>query len=175
MPGKLPKKHTKPALITTVALLAAGLVACGQEPSQPPPPPQVIEAEDAPAGKTFEEFGNYVVHFNAQPTTRLTAGVAEEFGIQRGEDRAMLNISVIDRSVEDAPVPVTAAVEVMATNLTGQVKDLQVRELERGDAIYYIGEFRVADQEIVNFDVSVRPEGMDAPYEFRFQQQFFMN
>jgi hypothetical protein len=173
MPGKLLNNHTTPVLALTVALLAAGLTGCGREPS--PPPPEAIEAHEAPTGETFEEFGDFVVHFNSQPTTRLTAEVAEGLGIQRGEGRAMLNISIIDRSVEGAPVPVTAVVEVTATNLAGQVKDLRFRELRQGDAIYYIGEFGVADEEIVNFEVSVRADGMDAPHEFRFQQQFFMN
>jgi hypothetical protein len=169
----LTNHRTKLALLTTVALLAAGLVGCGREPS--PPPPEAIEAHEAPTGETFEEFGDYVVHFNSQPTTRLTAEVAQGLGIQRDEGRAMLNISIIDRSVEGSPIPVTAVVEVKATNLAGQVKDLRFRELRQDDSIYYIGEFGVADEEIVNFDVSVRPDGMDAPHEFRFQQQFFTN
>jgi hypothetical protein len=173
MPAKLSNDRIKPALFIAVALLAAGLAGCGQEPS--PPPPEAIEAHEAPTGETFEQFGDFVVHFNSQPTTRLTAEVAEGLGIERGEGRAMLNISIIDRSVEGTSIPVTAVVEVTATNLTGQVKDLRFRELRQGDAIYYIGEFGVADEEIVNFEVSVRPDGMDAPHEFRFQQQFFMN
>jgi hypothetical protein len=165
-------KCTRPLLTMTVLLLSVGIAACGRNPDPAPPAP--IEAQEAPA-ETFEAFGNYVVHFNAQLTTRLTPEIARGLEIQRSDDRAMLNISVIDRTVEGAPAPVAAEVRVTATNLAGQIKELRFRELREGDAIYYLGEFPVADEEIVNFEISVRPEDMDAPHQFSFQQQFYTN
>jgi hypothetical protein len=163
-------KCARPLPAMTVLLLGIALSACGRDPD--PAPPEPLEAQEAPAA-TFEAFGHYVVHFNAQLTTRLTPDVARGLDIQRSDDRAMLNISVIDRSVDGAPAPVTAEVEVRATNLVGQTKEMRFRELREGDAIYYLGEFPVADEEIVNFDISVRPEDMDAPHQFSFQQQFY--
>jgi hypothetical protein len=163
-------KCTRPILAMTVLLLGAAIAACGRDPDPAPPAP--LEAQEAPA-ETFEAFGNYVVHFNAQLTTRVAPEVARGLEIQRSDDRAMLNISVIDRTVTGAPAPVAAEVEVTATNLVGQVKEMRFRELREGDSIYYIGEFPVADEEIVNFEISVRPEDMDAPHQFSFQQQFY--
>jgi hypothetical protein len=48
-----------------------------------------------------------------------------------------------------------------------------MRELREGDAIYYIGELTVSNQEMLTFSINVRPEGVDAPYQIRFRQQFY--
>ena len=63
--------------------------------------------------------------------------------------------------------------DVQASNLLGQLKDVRVRELREGEAIYYIGDLRIANEEIINFDISVRPVDSDTPQQLRFQQQFY--
>ena len=70
-------------------------------------------------------------------------------------------------------MPVSANVSVDASNLTGQLKDLQMREVTEGDAIYYIGELSVANRETLIFDISARPEGVKDPLRVRFRQQFY--
>lgn len=162
--------RTKFALAATVASLAAGLVACGQstEPGARPVP----KAQEITRA-SFETFGDYIVHFNAQSTTMLPADVARAFGIRRSGNRAMLNITVLRRGDAGGDSPVDAEVAVSAVNLLGQEKDVSVRELREGEAIYYIGEFAVANEEIVTFRISVRPAGADAPHEFSFRQQFY--
>ena len=46
---------------------------------------------------------------------------------------------------------------------------------EPGDppAIYYIGVTPVANRETLNFDITVKPDGVDSPSDIRFQRQFF--
>lgn len=154
------------------ACVAAALAGCGQAPAPGSRPvPQAQEVTRA----TFEDFGDHVVHFNAQSTTMLPPEVARAFGIQRSGNRAMLNIAVQRKLPEGGSAPVGAAVSVEASNLLGQQKDVRIRELREGDAIYYIGEVTVANEEILSFTISVRPEGTDAPYVIRFRQQFYTN
>jgi hypothetical protein len=163
-------KRTKIALACTVALLAAVIAACGPGPDPASrPAPQAQEVTRA----SFETFGDHVVHFNAQPTTMLPPEVARAFGIRRSGNRAMLNITVLRRGGAEGSTPVTADVAISATNLLGQQKDIRIRELREGDAIYYIGEVTVANEEIITFNVSVRPEGVDTPHQFKFRQQFY--
>lgn len=153
-----------------MALPAAGLSGCGQEPapgSREAPPAQEITRA------SFETFGDHVVHFNAQSTTMLPAEVARAFGIRRSGNRAMLNVTVLRRNEPQNDTPVTADVVVDANNLLGQHKDVIMRELREGDAIYYIGELPVANQEVITFRISVRPEGAEAAYDFTFRQQFY--
>jgi hypothetical protein len=128
------------------------------------------------AAQQAREFGNWRVHYNALNTRFLTPEVASAYGIQRSGSQAMLNITVVKKPASDDAMatPVAAAVEASAVNLTGQRRDIELREVRDQDAIYYIGAFRIHDQETLQFSVSVKPEGHDGPAEtFEFQQQFF--
>lgn len=156
----------KRTLLTSLSLLAL-LSACGG----PGDSADVPEAQ--PAGATSADIGNYVVHFSAQSTDQLPSAVAGEYNIVRSKNRAMLNVSVIRESDN---LPVTADVAVKTVNLTGQLKNITMREIkEPGDviAIYYIGDTTVANREVLVFDISVKPEGEEATAEVRFKRQFY--
>ena len=49
-----------------------------------------------------------------------------------------------------------------------------MREITDGDAIYYIGDFRVTHQETLNFTLQVTPEGSTESYTARLSQEFFI-
>jgi hypothetical protein len=116
--------------------------------------------------------GDLVVHYNAVPTTSLTADVARQYGITRSANRALVNVSV-RRGAPGADQAVPATVRVAATNLNGQRSDLRVREVREGEAIYYLAEARVQGQETLNFEVEVSAEGATAPVRASFRQEFF--
>lgn len=124
----------------------------------------------APAfAQQAHEFGEFTVHYNALNTSQLAPQVARTYGIQRSSTRALLNITVLHRGE-----PVNAAVVAGAKNLTGQRRDIDMRKVEEGgEAIYYIGEFRVNNLETLDFNVSVNPEGSDETFEVKFRQQFY--
>ena len=82
----------------------------------------------------------------------------------------MLNVSVLEDATDKA---VTAEVTVKTVNLTGQLKNVTMRQIEEGEAIYYIGETPVANQETLIFDITVRPEGVEVASEVRFKRQFY--
>lgn len=143
------------------------LAACGG----PGDSATVPEAE--PAGATSADIGDYVVHFSAQSTDQLPPEVARAYNIVRSKNRAMLNVSII-READN--VPVRGVVTVKTVNLTGQLKNVTMREIEEpGDvvAIYYIGETPVANRETLIFDISVKPEGADSASDVRFKRQFY--
>ena len=123
----------------------------------------------------MEQFGNYKVHYNTLNTNQLSPDIASVYGIQRAGTQAMLNITVLDMSTgEPMGEPVKAEIDATATNLTGQRRDIDLRKVEDQGAIYYIGQFRIHDEESLNFDVKVKPEGHDgAPFELQFRQQFY--
>jgi hypothetical protein len=125
-------------------------------------------------GDQSVSHGNYVIHYNAIPSTFLTAETAREYGITRSGSRAMLNISV-QKKTGNGPgtVAVPAKVRATATNLSGQIKGITMREIRDGDAIYYIGEVGVANQEILDFNVDVTLPEQTEPYVVRFRKQFF--
>jgi hypothetical protein len=119
------------------------------------------------------DFGNYVVHFNALATDLLPPEVAREYHISRSQSNGMVNITVLKKVLGSPGQPVHAQVETTATNLTGQTWKIPMREAREGNAIYYIGEFGVANEETVKFDVRVRPEGTRDELAIEFSQDFY--
>lgn len=123
-----------------------------------------------PAGASDVEIGEHVVHFSALATDQLPPEVARAYNIVRSKNRAMLNVSVLRKSDGKA---VTAVVTVKTVNLTGQLKNVTMRQINEGDAIYYIGETPVANRETLVFDISVTPEGVKQASDVRFKRQFY--
>jgi hypothetical protein len=125
--------------------------------------------------ESSRDVGQFVIHYNALPTEMLDADVARAYSIQRSKFRGMLNIAVLKKSAGGPGKPVSAMVSAHATNLSGQITELKMREIREQDAIYYIGEFRVADEETLNFTVKVSPEQSSPPHTITFRKQFFVN
>jgi len=146
--------------LSSLALLAA----CGG-------PSGSADVPDAqPAGSTSADIGAHVVHFSAQSTDQLPPEVARAYDILRSKNRAMLNVSVI-RKADNSPV--TAAVTVKTVNLTGQLKNVTMRQIDEQEAVYYIGETPVANRETLIFDISVLPEGAERASDVRFKREFY--
>jgi len=120
-----------------------------------------------------QDFGDYVVHFNALNTTSLPPSVTREYGIKRSKNRGMVNIAVLRKTLGTAGEPVAATLITKATNLTGQKRSINLREVREGTAIYYIGDFPITHEETLRFKVSVKPKGQTETYEVKFKQQFF--
>ena len=120
----------------------------------------------------FQDFGDYVVHYNAVTTDFLTPQVARAYGIRRSRSRALLTVSVMRRGLAGATMPVAAQVQAQAVNLSGQLRRIQLREVREENAIYHLGEFRLSGSETLDFTVEVRPEGADRPLIVRFRQRF---
>jgi hypothetical protein len=158
-------------VLTSLALLTGStlIAGCTDAPEQRAMPAQALD-------ETFKEFGNYEVHFNALRTDELTPDIARAYGIQRSRNRVMLNVAVLRKEAEHAPrTPVEAKVEVDAYNLSGQLKDLQMRRVSEGDAIYSIGEVSIAGSEILVFDISVTPSGESQPFNVKLKREFVSN
>lgn len=148
-----------------IALSLLGLVsACGG------PGDSAVVPEAQPAGASDADIGDHVVHFSAQSTDQLPPEVARAYNIVRSKNRAMLNVSVLQASDGSA---VVANVSVKTVNLTGQLKNITMRQIDEGDAIYYIGEVAIANRETLVFDISVTPDGSDKASDVRFKRQFF--
>jgi hypothetical protein len=122
-------------------------------------------------GQQAETFGDYEVHYNTLNSNMLTPEIASAYGIQRSGSRAILNITVLNRETRTA---VEAAIDVTATNLTGQRRDIELQQINDQGAIYYLGQFRIHDEETLLFDVRVRPAGSeDDPYRLTFRQRLY--
>ncbi|HMB72057.1 MAG TPA: DUF4426 domain-containing protein [Gammaproteobacteria bacterium] len=159
-------------LRTTAIITAFSLTACGQ--SQAPNAPLEEDGTMMTAAEPYRDFGAWSVHINAQVTNKLSAEIAAQYGIARSNTRAMLNVSVVRDEPVDGSTGMRAAIDVSARNLSGQVRNLTMREIAEGSAIYYIGETAVSNAETLVFTISVTPEG-ESTQTLRYMQQFFID
>jgi hypothetical protein len=155
--------HALRFLAAVSLLMVAG---CQQ---QPP-------AETAlPLTVTSKDFGAYTVHFNALTTDQLHAEVAQQYGIVRSNNRAMLNVSILRKDDGGLPQAVSGQVTVAANNLTGQLKSVPIREVREQEAIYYIGEYGIVNGETLIFSIDVTPIDEIVPLSVRYMKQFFVD
>jgi len=127
-----------------------------------------------PGTEASKDFGDYVVHFNALTTDHLTPDIARDYGIVRSQNRAMLTVSILRKTGGESTEAVPGAVSASAINLTGQLKNLAMREIKEQDAIYYIGELAITDAEVLIFTVDVTPNNDPSRFTVRFKKQFFV-
>jgi hypothetical protein len=155
------------SVMLAVALAALLTAACGRKPEATAPPAQVSE-------ESFKEFGNYEVHYNAVRADRIPAEVARAHGIERSKNKVMLNVTMLRKDADHAPrKPVKGAVSVDAYNLNGQLKNIEMRQVTEGEAIYYIGLVSIGDSEILVFDIKATPENEQSPFAVKFKREFF--
>jgi hypothetical protein len=103
----------------------------------------------------------------------LSPDIARAYGIQRSTNRVMLNVTILRKEADQAPrKPVEGRVTVDAYNLNGQLKNLEMRRVSEGEAIYYIGEVPISGTEILVFDISVVPSGETNPLKVKFKREF---
>ncbi len=127
----------------------------------------VVHAENSTA------VGGYVIHHNTLTTDNLSPQIASAYGIQRSPERAMLNVSVIRGERGKVGTPVAAHVVATARNLIGQTRRIPLREIRDGDAIYYIGDFPVANKEKLDFFLEVTPQGEHTPLKAHISDTFY--
>ena len=163
--------HTVLKATGLAVLLISILAACGQSPA--PSAALVATPASEPATSSSRDFGDYVLYFNAIRTDTLTPEIAKNYNIARSANRALLNISMVKKAEGTPGVPVPGSVIAQAVNLNGQFKDLTLREVREGAAIYYIGDVAVATDETLVFTVDATPVNETSRLSVRFQRQFF--
>ena len=152
------------AIVTATASLLL-LAACG--PDKPSPPPQA-----RPSESTQTDFGDLEVHYNAVRTDQLTPDIARSYGIERSPNRVLLNVAMLRKVPGSAAVPVDGTVTVGAHNLNGQLKSIEMRRVQEGPAIYFIGEVGFSGDEILVFNISVAPATGSGRHEVQFKREF---
>jgi hypothetical protein len=145
------------------------LTACGRQPTAEIQPAQT-------SGDSFKTVGDYEMHYNALRTDQLTADIARAYGIERSKNKVLLNVSVLRRA-EGATGATASDADVAAAvhNLNGQTKDLTLRRITEGAAIYYIGDVSISGNETVVFEIKATPAGSATPLEATLTREFFSN
>jgi len=130
----------------------------------------------APAqAERSKEFGNYIVHYNALATDFLKPSTAKHYKIKRSKNRGMITISIQEKAASGKAIgkAIPATVTGFSKNLNGQTRNLKFRLVDEGTAVYYIDDFSVTDQEVINFVLSIKPDNQKTSYSLTFRQKFF--
>ncbi|MDD1791922.1 DUF4426 domain-containing protein [Enterovibrio makurazakiensis] len=119
----------------------------------------------------LKNIGSLEVHYSALNATFIPPAVAKSYGIKRSSANALINIAILDKNQAGKPA-LTANITGKARNLLGTTKPLTFREVREGKAIYYLAEFRFANEEKLIFDIEVQAQG-NRSGKLSFQQQFY--
>lgn len=157
-------------ILAIASLITVG--ACEQSAS---PGSRLQDVPVLSATETSQEFGDFVIHFNALPTTDLSADIASQYGIVRSENQALLTVSIRRKLTGQTDTGVRGDISVSATNLTGQLKKMTMREIAEEDSVYYIGQVAITNAETLIFAIEVLPEGTSDVRQIRYMKQFFVN
>ena len=125
-------------------------------------------------GAQTQDFGDYIVHYNAISTNQLVAEVAKSYGIERSDHRGLLNIAVQPKSGSEAHM-VGANVSAEVADLSGHRTPIQVRETSENGDIDYLGEFSLESSGAYIFTVKVTPPGHAQPYVVKFNQDYVVD
>ncbi len=153
-------------VVACLISLSALVTGCGRQPSSVIQP--ALTGNDS-----FQVSGDFEMHYNAVRTDQLTAEIARAYGIERSKNKVLLNVSVLKKSAEGANSPADAEVKVAARNLNNQLKEVQLRRINEGTAIYYIAEVGFTGTETLVFDISATPVGSSTPITATLTREFF--
>ena len=115
------------------------------------------------------EHGDYTVYHTVFNSTFLKPDVAAAYGLTRGEQIFLVNVSVnkTGRSFGQA-----AQLKGTATDLIQKQRKLDFQEIDEGEAVYYIAPLRLAGQDILHFTIEVTPEPSAEPFTVNFTRKF---
>jgi hypothetical protein len=127
------------------------------------------------SAEQFVDAGRYRVHYSAINSTQLLPDIARQFGVTRSRNEALLVLNAQQRDEAGQYLPVAATAQGQARSLIGHVDKLQLRPIREGEVHYVVASFPVLDGEFLTLDLSVLPQGADAPIAIKFNQQFYRN
>lgn len=153
-----------PVLLSAFFLAFSAGCDFGATPGRPRP--------GAPSEPTFQDFGNFEVHYNAIRTDQLGVDAARAYSIERSANRVLLNVSLLRKDADGKTHPTDGTVTATAYNLNGQLKDLQMRRITEGASVYFIGETGISGNEILVFNIQVSPPGQSEKYQVQFKREF---
>ena len=125
-------------------------------------------ARGAEGTQNSARLGDVVVHYSAVRSDFFAPQVARHYGFVRSSARAVLTVSLLRGKVA-IPGQVTASAEYS----TGQPFAIPLREIREGNAIYYLGDFRVQAPATLKFHIDVRPQGSESMHRVSFEQDFY--
>ncbi|MBM7037947.1 DUF4426 domain-containing protein [Vibrio ulleungensis] len=119
----------------------------------------------------FQNIKDLEVHYSAFNAQFLTADVARSYDIKRSGYNGVISISVLDRYQAGKPA-IEAKVTGSAKNLLGSQRKLDFKPIKEGNAIYYIAQFPITNEELLRFTINIDGQ-LKGKGPINFQQTFY--
>lgn len=136
------------------------------------------QSDTAQPVETSKTFGDYVVFYNAFPSTVLLPAVAADYKIERGNDIAFINIALRKRAHNQDVAPPTKVTGTYSDLMQNQ--PLEFREIREQNAIYYIAQVHYDNHALLRFDIQLQPQleagevaPLDSPFKISFTRKFY--
>ena len=120
-----------------------------------------------------KDFGDYEVLWSVLPSTFLAPEVAKENDLQRSKGIGIVNIAIMKENEDGSMTPVGGQVEGKVTNDVQQVKFLAFRRVQEGESVYFIAEYQYSSGELMTFNITARPTGLQQDLAIRFAHTLF--
>ncbi len=117
--------------------------------------------------------GDYSIYYNAMTAEMLDPDIASLYKIQRSKLNGLLSVTVVKPTPEGVRQNLPARVEASARTGDGPAGMIPMREIRVGDGVSYVGQFPIANLQVVDFAIQVTPPGNAEPTAIELQQQFF--
>jgi len=133
---------------------------------------QAQEHEAPPVTETSKQFGDDTIHFSVLNSSFLSPKIARSYGIVRGKNKFLINIAV-RRQAGTTTAALRAQVSGSQSDLIHRTP-LEFREIIEQDAIYYIAEFAISNDERRDFRLQVSVD--DKPsYDIQFNKMLYVD
>ena len=142
-------------------LLITLLYACNSEKKEIPQAPN--------AQNNVFHVGEYTVYLNTSYTRDISNNIAIKYGIEKSENRIMLNVSILNSQSKQS---VEGAITIDVTNLLGQKKAVKEMKVFENDSISYAFFSNISNQETLIYNLSISPEQKYSK-EIQYTNKFF--
>jgi hypothetical protein len=132
------------------------------------------KGEGAQDSANAQDFGDFIIHYNAISTNRLVDSMARQYHIERSAKRGLLNIAV-EHKHDGIASMVDAQISADVSDLTGHHAPISMRETSEGGDVDYLGEFPLTGSGAYIFTVKVTPHGLSQPFVVRFNQDYVID
>ncbi len=114
-----------------------------------------------------QTFGDLDVHYITFNSSFLQPDIAAANGLVRSKTQGVVNISVLKAGKASS-----ASVSGEVKDLVGRSQPLTFKQVNEGEAIYYLAQFNFTQREMLRFTINVRAADGVA-HSFDFNQEVF--
>ena len=117
--------------------------------------------------------GPFSLRASTVSSETLPASTAKAHGIERDPRRGVLNV-VILRKVGSGEKTLHGDVHAVARDLSGQKRDVDMREVQANGDVSYMGTYDFVRGEVIDFLIDAKPQGSERKLDLTFRDRMWL-